>query len=79
MKIALTTRHPTWSMGKGMKQMPFDFTDTFLGRDSHINLEYHGENSDSEECIFCLHETHPEGVWILLEKWRLGAWSACPF
>lgn len=42
-------------MGKGMKQRPFDFKDMFLGRDSHINLKYHGENSDSEECIFSVY------------------------
>lgn len=55
MKTALTIHHPTWSISKGMKQRPFDFKDTFLGRDSHIDLEYHGEHSDSEECIFSVY------------------------
>lgn len=41
-------------MGKGMKQRSFDFKDTFLGRDTHINLEYYGEKSDS--CIFSAHK-----------------------
>lgn len=75
MKTALSIHHPTWSMGKGMKQRPFDFKDTFLGRDFHIDLEYCGENFDYWGMhILCLQETDPEGVWVLLENgvWGLG-------